>query len=203
MGSTDRKGQSTGNPQIKPLLFILSGPSGVGKDAVLNRLKESSFPLKYIVTMTTRPRRDKETDNLDYTFVSRDDFLKMIEKGELLEWANVYGNMYGVPRKDVEHALSEGHDVMVKVDIQGTANIKRVMPEAVSIFLSPPSMEDLLDRLRQRDTESAESFEIRIQTASAEMKERNGFDHIVINRHGDIDSAVLEIKKIITAEKAK
>lgn len=174
----------------------------MGKDAVLNRLKESSFPLKYIVTVTTRSRRDAETDNLDYAFVTREEFLKMIENGELLEWANVYGNMYGVPRKDVEHALGEGHDVMVKVDIQGTANIKRVMPEAVSIFLSPPSMEDLSDRLRQRHTESPESLEIRIRTATGEMEEQANFDHIVTNKHGDIDSAVSEIKEIITAEKS-
>jgi guanylate kinase len=203
MGSTDRKGQSAGNPQTKPLLFILSGPSGVGKDAVLNRMKETSFPLKYVVTVTTRTRRDTEIDGADYTFVSRDDFLKMIESGELLEWANVYGNMYGVPKKTVESALNEGCDVMVKVDVQGAATIKEKIPESVSIFLDIPRNEDLSDRLRNRKTESPEALELRNSTATIEMLEKQKFDYTVINKHGDIDSAVSEIKKIMDAEKAK
>ncbi len=185
------------------MLFILSGPSGVGKDAVLHRMKESSFPLKYVVTMTTRPRRDRETDKVDYNFVSMEEFQNMIEGGKLLEWANVYGNLYGVPRDEVEKALEQGQDVIVKVDIQGVANIKKIMSESISIFLMPHSPEDLVARLNQRHTESPSALELRIQTATEEMKQASKFDYAVVNRRGEIDLAANEIKAIITAERCR
>jgi len=203
MEDTTRKGQPDSIPQVKPLLFILSGPSGVGKDAVLHRMKESSFPLKYVVTMTTRPRRDRETDKVDYNFVSMEEFQNMIEGGKLLEWANVYGNLYGVPRDEVEKALEQGQDVIVKVDIQGVANIKKIMPVSISIFLMPHSPEDLVARLNQRHTESPSALELRIQTATEEMKQASKFDYAVVNRRGEIDLAANEIKAIITAERCR
>lgn len=187
----------------KPLLFILSGPSGVGKDAVLDRLKETSIPLTYIVTMTTRPPRDKEVNHKDYTFVSEVEFRDLIDQDGLLEWAKVYENMYGVPQKDVEDALRLGNDVMVKVDIQGVANIKKKKPEAISIFLIPPSIEVLHQRLKLRKTESASSLEIRMKTASEEMKTIKGFDYAVTNADNQIEQAVSDIKAVIIAEKLR
>lgn len=190
-------------PRNKSLLFVLSGPSGVGKDAVLDRMKESSFPLTYIVTMTTRPRRESETDGTDYTFVSEKEFHDLIDGGGLLEWANVYGNWYGVPRREVETALNGGSDVMVKVDIQGVDTIRRIIPDSISIFLVPPSLEELSKRLTQRKTESATSFELRLKTASEEMKRAKDFDYVVVNRWGEIEQALSNIQAIVTAEKCR
>ncbi|MBN2074933.1 MAG: guanylate kinase [Dehalococcoidales bacterium] len=184
----------------KPSLFILSGPSGVGKDAVLHKLKETSLPLKYVITMTTRPRREKERDNIDYVFVSKEHFQDLIDNDGLLEHANVYGNMYGVPRAQVEEALDKGHDVIVKVDVQGAENIKRIKPDSISIFLMPSSLSELSQRLKQRRTESLEAQELRIKKASEEMEKLPEFDYAVINRRGEIDKAVSEIRSIIIAE---
>lgn len=187
----------------KPVLFVLSGPSGVGKDAVLNILKESFPWLKFIVTMTTRPRREKEIHNKDYNFVSETEFIKLIEKEGLLEYANVYGNYYGVPAKDVEDALTRGTDVMVKVDIQGVENIRKKKPDAVTIFLAPASLEELFERLKQRNTESESSLQRRMNTAEKEMAAANDFDYIVINAHEKMGKAVSDIEAIITAEKCR
>lgn len=189
--------------RIKPDLFVLSGPSGVGKDAVLHKLKETSLPLKYVVTMTTRPRRERERDNIDYIFVSREYFQDLIDNNGLLEYANVYGNMYGVPRAQVEEALDKGQDVIVKVDVQGAENIKRIKSNSISIFLVPPSLSELSQRLKQRRTESSEALELRIKTASEEMEKLSEFDYAVINKKGEIDKAVSEISAIITAEKCR
>jgi guanylate kinase len=187
----------------KPSLFILSGPSGVGKDAVLHKLKETSLPLKYVITMTTRPRREKERDNIDYIFVSREHFQELIDNDGLLEYANVYGNLYGVPRAQVEEALDKGHDVIVKVDVQGADNIKHIKPDAISIFLRPSSLSELSQRLKHRRTESIEALDLRIKTASEEMEKLTEFDYAVINQRGEIDKAVSEIRSIITAEKCR
>jgi len=183
------------------LLIVLSGPSGVGKDAVLARMKESGYPLRFVVTVTTRPRRANEKNNVDYHFVSDETFKEMIEKNKLLESANVYDNWYGVPREEVEQALSQGQDVMVKVDIQGAATIKRIQPQVVTIFLMPPSTEELIARLEQRQTESPPDLDLRLKTAEEEMKQLPLFDYAVVNRWGEIDRAVSDIKAIITAEK--
>ncbi|MBI2849559.1 MAG: guanylate kinase [Chloroflexi bacterium] len=187
----------------KPLLILLSGPSGVGKDAVLARMKASDFPLKYIVTLTTRPRRPNEKANIDYHFISPEKFQELIDKNELLEWAEVYGNRYGVPKEAVKRALDHGQDVMLKVDIQGVANIRKIVPQAVTIFLTPSSMEELERRLRRRHTESAFDLARRLKVAEEEMKELVRFDYAVMNREGEIDRAVTDIKAIITAEKCR
>ncbi|MFC1943311.1 guanylate kinase [Chloroflexota bacterium] len=191
------------NLPTRPLLMVLSGPSGVGKDAVLARMKESGYSLKYITTLTTRPRRANEKNNVDYHFVSRERFQEMIENSELLEWANVYGNWYGVPKEAVKQALGKGEDIIVKVDIQGAATIKKILPQAIFIFLMPPSMDDLLIRLKQRHTESPTDLALRLKTAEEEMKQLPLFDFIVVNRWDEIDLAVSEIKAIITAEKCR
>ena len=183
------------------LLIVLSGPSGVGKDALLRRMKEQKYPFHYVVTVTSRPRREGERDGVDYRFVSQREFQQMIDNGELLEWANVYGNYYGVPRKEISQALSKGKDVIVKVDVQGAATIKRILPQAVFIFLRPPSMEELERRLRQRHSESAKDLALRLQKAEEEMKSLPLFDHVLTSYQGKLDEAISQIQSIVAAEK--
>ncbi|MBI4282841.1 MAG: guanylate kinase [Chloroflexi bacterium] len=191
------------NRPTKPLLIVLSGPSGVGKDAVLSRMKKLDYHLTYITTLTTRPRRPDERDNLDYHFVSTKKFQEMIENSQLLEWAQVYGNWYGVPKPAVKEALDKGQDTIVKVDIQGAATIKKIIPQALFIFLIPPSMAELVVRLKQRHTESPADLALRLKMAEAEMQQLPLFDYVVVNRGNEIDRAVSEIQAIITAEKCR
>jgi len=198
---TNHKSQVPFNPLTRPLLLVLSGPSGAGKDAVLTRMKELGYPLEYITTVTTRPQRAKERNDVDYHFISMERFQEMIERQELLEWANVYGNWYGVPKQPVKQALDKGQDIIVKVDIQGAATIKKILHQAVFIFLSPPSMKELATRLRQRYTESPTDLALRIKTAEEEIKQLPLFDYVVVNKQNEIDRAVSDIKAIITAEK--
>ncbi|MFC2032020.1 guanylate kinase [Chloroflexota bacterium] len=188
---------------VKPLPIVISGPSGVGKDAVLARMKESGDPLKYITTVTTRPQRAKEKDNVDYHFVATEKFQEMISHGEFLEYANVYSNWYGVPKQPVKQALDNGLDTIVKVDVQGAAAIKKVLPQAVFIFLMSPSMEELVTRLKQRRTESSFDLALRIKTAETEIKQLPLFDYVVWNKPGEIDQAVSNIQAIINAEKSR
>ncbi len=187
----------------RPLFIVLSGPSGIGKDAILTRMKESGYPLEYITTVTTRPQRARERDNVDYHFISTESFQRMINGNELLEWANVYGNWYGVPKGPVKQALDQGQDTIVKVDIQGAATIKKILPQAVFIFLMPASMEELALRLKQRHTESPSDLSLRAKTAEEEIKQLPLFDYTVMNKQDEIDLAVSEIKAIITAEKCR
>jgi guanylate kinase len=185
----------------KQLLIVLSGPSGAGKDAVLSRLKESGHPIKFITTVTTRPKRAEEENNVAYHFVSTEDFQQMIKNKELLEWANVYGNWYGVPKEPVKQSLEAGHDTLIKIDIQGAASIKKMLPQAVFIFIMPPSMEELTARLKERSTESHFDLELRLKTAESEIKQLPLFDYVILNKKDDIERAVSAIEAIITAEK--
>ena len=191
------------NLPTRPLFLVLSGPSGVGKDAVLSRMRELNYPLEYITTVTTRPQRAGERDNIDYHFISTEKFQEMIEHNELLEWANVYGNWYGVPKKPVKQALDGGQDTIVKIDIQGAATIKKILPQAVFIFLMPPSREELRLRLKQRHNESSFDLALRTKTAEEEIKQLSLFDYVVLSRRDEIDRAVADIAAIITAEKCR
>lgn len=155
----------------------------------------------FAVTATTRPQRDKEKDGVDYHFISRERFLEMKDGGELLEWAEVYGNFYGVPKSQVRESLRKGLDVVVKVDVQGAATIKRLVPQALLIFVSPPSMDALERRLRKRSTESAPDLERRVATAREEMGRQQNFDYVVVN--DDVGRAVEEIAGIIAEEKGR
>ncbi len=202
MKKASHESQSFSLP-TKPLLIVLSGPSGAGKDALLTRMKELGSPLEYITTVTTRAQRAKERDNVDYHFISERKFQEMIKNNELLEWANVYGNWYGVPKQPVKQALDRGQDIIVKVDTQGAATIKKILPEAVFIFLIPSSMEELITRVKQRHTESPFDLALRIKTAEEEIKQLPLFDYIVVNKRDKIDLAASEIKAIITAEKCR
>lgn len=186
-----------------PLLVVISGPSGVGKDAVLARMKELKRPYHFVVTATTRPKRPREVEGVDYHFVSTAEFQQMLEREEFMEWANVYGNLYGVPKEQVRQALASGRDVLVKPDVQGAATIKQLVPEAVFIFLAPPSLEDLARRLRQRKTESPAQLELRLRTARREMACLFMFDYLVLNKDGQLDDTVAHIEAIIRAEKSR
>jgi len=185
------------------LLIVLSGPSGVGKDAVLTRLKETKYPLCYITTLTTRPQRDNEQDMVDYHFVSTEEYHEMLARNEFLESANVYGNWYGVPRSVVKAALDKGEDVIIKIDVQGAATIKKIVPEAVFIFIAPPSIEELNARLTQRLTESQADLALRLKTAEEEMNQLSQFDYVVVNYSGEVEQTVSNIQAIIDAEKCR
>ncbi len=187
----------------QPILLILSGPSGVGKDAVLSRMRELKEPYHYTVTSTTRSKRDGETEGKDYIFISQNEFKKQIELGGFLEWAEVYGNYYGVPRDQVKSALKTGSDVIIKIDVQGAQTIKKLAPMALYIFLAPPDTDQLEKRLTERMTESPESLTLRLKTAAEEMKSASWFDHIVINHENQLDSAVSEIQNIVKDARAK
>ena len=185
------------------LLIVLSGPSGVGKDALLKRMEEQKYPFHCVVTVTNRPRRERERDGVDYHFISQQEFQQMIDDGELLEWANVYGNYYGVPRREISQALSKGKDVIVKVDVQGAKTIKQILPQAVFIFLRPPSMEELERRLRQRRSESDRDLALRLRKAEEEMKSLPLFDHVLTSHQGKLDEVISQIQAIVTAEKSR
>lgn len=197
------KNRSLADRATRPLLLVLSGPSGVGKDAVLGRMRERKYPLEYITTVTTRHRRAGERDGRDYHFISGQKFRAMVKAGELLEWAEVYGNGYGVPRAPVKQALDSGRDTVVKVDIQGAATFKKILPQAVFIFLMPPSTDELILRLKNRHTESAVDLARRTRTAESELEQVSFFDYVVYSRRDEIDRAVSDIGAIITAEKCR
>ncbi len=186
-----------------PLLIVLSGPSGVGKDAVLARMRQQGKPYHFVVTATTRPIRPSECDGRDYIFVDEPAFQKMIQAGDLLEWAEVYGNLYGIPRSQIVDAMGQGRDVIVKPDIQGAATIREKAPDALFIFLAPPTMREMERRLRRRMTESPEALQRRLHTARQEMEEASKFDYVVVNQDGRMEQAVAEIEAIINGERRR
>ena len=186
-------------PTPGPMLVVLSGPSGVGKDSVLRRLRELDQYWHFTVTATTRTQRLGEEDGEDYLFMDRDSFLQMEREGDFLERAQVYGNWYGVPKSQVKEAMDKGMDVIMKTDVQGAATIKDLAPGGIFIFLMPPSPQELERRLRERKTETTPDLELRIRTAMDEMRQLSQFDYVVVN--DDLETAVDQIKAIITAEK--
>ena len=187
-----------------PLLIILSGPSGVGKDAVLTRMKKLEAPLFFAVTTTTRTKRNSEKDGVDYSFVSKTQFRKMIKENDFLEWAEVYGNFYGVPKGPTINALAQGHNVIIKVDVQGADTIRTIAPEiayickSVFIFLAPPSLDELTKRLNNRMSESENALELRLKTAKKEVGEQSKFDFVVTNYSGHLSNTVREIEVIVS-----
>jgi len=187
----------------RPLLVLISGPSGVGKDAVLKRMKELGYPFHFVVTATTRPRRRGEVDGVDYFFVSEAEFEAMLEKGELLEHALVYGEHKGVPKAQVRQALASGKDVLMRVDVQGAATVRRLVPGAITIFLTAASEEELVARLKRRRTEPPEKLQQRIALAREEMQRIPEFDYVVVNRENQLDETVRQIVAIMTAEKCR
>lgn len=190
-------------PAPSPLVIVLSGPSGAGKDAALNLMKERSMPLAFIVTNTTRPLRPGEVDNVHYHFVSQQEFTCLVESGGMLEHAEVYGRFYGVPKAPVSRALAQGKDVIIKVDVQGAMTIKKHLPGAVLIFLMPPSLEELAQRLKGRNTESPKDLELRLDTARSEIAQLSCFDYVIMSHQNRIEKVVSDIEAVIRAEKLR
>ena len=186
--------------KIEPLLIVISGPSGVGKDTVLKRMKECELPFHFVVTATTREPRPEEKDGVDYIFVSSEDFAKMIDEGELLEYAIVYNDYKGIPKEQVRRALASGVDVVMRVDVQGAATVRKLSPEAVLIFLNTEDEAELVRRLEKRKTESPEDLKLRIATARQELKRIGEFDYVVVNSEGHLEDTVDAILAIIKAE---
>jgi guanylate kinase len=189
--------------QPNPLLVVVSGPSSAGKDSVVKRMQELNYPFHFVVTATTRARRQGEREGVDYFFVSEVEFRSLLRRGELLEHALVYGEYKGVPKEQVRHALASGQDVIMRLDVQGAAAVRRLIPDAILVFLIAGSEEELLNRLRSRGTETAESLQRRIATIREEMERIPEFDYVVVNRDGELDCAVEKIRAIITAEKCR
>ncbi|MBC7261263.1 MAG: guanylate kinase [Anaerolineae bacterium] len=186
-----------------PLLIVISGPSGVGKDTVIKRMKELNYPFHFVITATTRPPRKGERHGVDYFFLSEDEFVRLMQAGELLEHAWVYGEYKGIPKEQVRQALASGQDVIMRLDVQGAATVRRLLPDAILIFLLPGSEDELLNRLRKRGSESDEALQRRLATLREEMKHITEFDYAVVNREGQLDLTVEKIAAIITAEKCR
>lgn len=198
--------ETTLNPILQnqaplPLLVVLSGPSGVGKDSALMRMRELGFPFHFVVTANSRPQRPGEVDGLDYHFVSTARFEEMIAQDELLEWAVVYGQYKGVPKWEVRQALDSGRDVVMRLNIDGVARVKEIAPDCVSIFIAPGSVEELRHRLELRRTDSPADIERRLATAREELAQVDRFDYVVINHEARLDETVGQIRAIIVAEK--
>lgn len=196
------------NPQIEdlppvPLLIVISGPSGVGKDTMVMRLGERGVPFHFVVTATSRPMRPGELDGRDYHFYSKAQFERMIEQGELLEWALVYGHYKGIPKREIRDALLSGRDVVLRVDVQGAATMRRLVPNAVQIFVMPGNMDELRDRLAGRSTETPEEIGQRMAVARGEIERIREFEYVVFNRAGQQDAAVAQIQAIVLAEKQR
>jgi guanylate kinase len=187
-------------PHQEPLLIVISGPSGVGKDTVIQRMKERNLPIHFVVTAATRPPRPKEIHGRDYFFYSHDEFAEMIDQGELLEYAIVYNDYKGIPKAQVRDALSSGKDVIMRLDVQGAATIRKLCLDAVMIFLTVQDEEDMVNRLQERKTETPEGLKLRIATARQEMTQVEAFDYVVINRENHLDETVDTIVSIIVAE---
>ena len=187
-----------------PLLVVISGPSGVGKDAVLARMRERGLPFHFTVTATTRPRREAEpADHPFLTFLDDESFEVLLLRGGLLEHAVVYGYRYGVPKGPVRQALERGEDVVVRVDVQGAASIKKLAPASVLVFLAPPSIEELERRLRERGLDDPEAVRRRLEKAARELEELPHFDYAVVNDRDRLDETVDQVLAIMTAERCR
>jgi guanylate kinase len=200
--------QSAINPAVRgekawPLLVIISGPSGVGKDAALMRMRELGFPFHFVVTATDRPKRIGEIPGVDYHFLSTTEFERMIQDGEFLEWANVYGQLKGIPKWEIRDALASGKDVVLRIDVQGAATVRALAPDAILIFMLAKNEEELRSRLQWRRTDSPEQIERRIETARLELEHIPSFDYVIVNEESRLDEAVGQIRSIIHAEKQR
>ncbi len=190
-------------PPPQPLLILLSGLSGAGKDTILEALRKSNLRFYFSVSATTRAPRTGEREGVDYFFVSRDKFQQMIDNNELLEWANVYGNLYGRPKEPIRQALQRGEDVIVRLDVQGAAAYKKILPGAVAIFMTTPTIADLEKRLKNRRTETSKELKMRLNAAARELDQLHIFDYIIINRENELEKTIADIRAIIAAEKCR
>ena len=187
----------------RPLVLVISGPSGVGKDTVVNRLKESIPAAHFAITATTRPPRPGEREGIDYHFLSEEEYDRLLAEDGFLERASVYSSRYGVPKDEVTNAVEKGRDVIVRVDVQGAATIKELIPDAVLVFIAPPSAEELQRRLRDRSTDDGPDLLLRIETAVAEIAQRDSFDYVIVNANGRLEEAVSGVVDIFALEKRR
>jgi guanylate kinase len=185
------------------LLVVLSGPSGVGKDALIAALQHRGTPLTKVVTATTRPMRPGEVNGRDYHFLRPEEFARWRDEGKLLEWAEVYGPSYGTPVDEVRQALARGETVLLKIDVQGAAQVKQRAPSAVFIFLGPGSFDELVQRLAGRQTETPAAFQRRIEQAREELRQLPAYDYLVVNRTGALEHAVAQVEAILAAERLR
>jgi guanylate kinase len=190
-------------PPRAGLLVVLSGPSAAGKDALLHELRQSGFPITKVVTVTTRAPRPGEVPGKDYHFVTHKEFARLRDADKLLEWAEVYGTPYGTLADEVRQALDRRETVLLKIDVQGAAQVKQKVPDAVFIYLGPGSFEELIERLRRRATETDAEFQRRVEQAREELRQLPRFDYLVVNREGRLAKAVEQVKAIIIAERLK
>jgi guanylate kinase len=184
----------------RPLLIVISGPSGVGKDTVMLRMQERGMPFHFVVTATTRPKRENEVHGVDYFFVSKEEFARMIEQNELIEYAIVYSDYKGIPKQQVREALASGKDVVMRLDVQGAETVRRLAPDALLIFITTESEEELVGRLQARKTETPDELVLRIATARKELKRVEAFDYVIINHDYKLDETVDNVRAIIAAE---
>ena len=182
----------------KGILFVVSAPAGCGKDSILERALSKDINLTYSVSATTRAIRAGETEGISYYFKTREEFEKMISAGELLEHTEYCGNYYGTPKQTVEEVLADGKNVVLKIETEGAANVKKMLPEAVLIFILPPSMEELSRRLHKRGTEDEETIQKRLKQAETEISNAYDYDYVIVN--GELDAAVNDFVSIVKAE---
>lgn len=176
-------------------LFIISAPSGAGKSTILMAILKEDPRLRYSISCTTRPTRGNERDGVDYYFISDAAFRKKIDSGELAEWAEVHGHLYGTSSKFLEESFRRGHDILFDIDVEGAKKLYAKYPEAILIFIAPPSMEELRRRLAERGTDSADAIEQRMKNAEAEMAEAKWYHQVIVN--DDLARAVSQLKAII------
>lgn len=184
-----------------PLVFVISAPSGSGKSTLVQRLMERVPDLQFSISVTTRAPRTGEDPGESYDFVSRDDFLAMRDRDELLEWAEVFGNFYGTSRRVLERAGERGRDLILDIDVQGAAQLKKKLPAAVMIFILPPSRQELEHRLRHRSSDSADVIERRLDGAGREVSNYEFYDYVLVN--DDLDESFEKLRGIILAERCR
>jgi guanylate kinase len=184
----------------QPLLIVISGPSGVGKDSVVQAMKTRGLSIHFVVTTTTRPPRLNEVNGKDYFYVSKEEFARMIENDEFFEYAIVYKDYKGNSKKQVRDALSSGQDVIMRLDVQGASTVRKLAPEAVLVFLTTQNERELVERLKSRKTDSAEDLSLRIATAQQELKRAVEFDYVIVNADGCLNATVDTVTAIIKAE---
>jgi guanylate kinase len=186
---------------MKGILFIITSPSGGGKGTLIKEILRTMENISYSVSFTTRKMRMGEIHGKDYFFVSPDEFENLIKQGDFLEYANVHGNFYGTLQKQVKNETESGHDIILEIDVQGAESVRAKMPEAVSIFILPPSYEVLRQRLVSRQTESNEDLHLRLENAKTEVKFYKQFDYVIINE--EKNKAIENLKSVITAERLR
>jgi guanylate kinase len=196
--------QETPDAPARGLVFVLSGPSGVGKSTLIERLKQDSFPITHCVTATTRPMRQGEEHGVHYYFLDEAEYDVLLEQGQFLEHAVVHNlYRYGIPLHSIRDGLRRGLDVILTPDVQGASTVRWKLPNAITIFLRPPSLEELVPRLAARGTETADERRVRLETAEREMQRMSEYDYVIVNHRDRQDQAVADLKSIVLAERLR